>query len=69
MSTFHLLVYRSQWRNSGGGWQSAPLTHREISADLPGKEREGKRENGEEKKENKKKGKWKIENGRGKVTK
>ena len=53
------------------GGHSAPLTlltsYREISADLPGKEREGKKECGEQKGKIKK-GRWKIEN-REKVTK
>ena len=56
----------------GGGavWQSAPETSdRGISADLSGKGREGKKENGVEKKENRERegGKMKME--WGKVTK
>ena len=58
-----------QWRNSRGGGQgergqSAPQTHREISADVLGKERQGKgkwrRKEGKSKK-----GRWKIENENG----
>ena len=59
-----------QWRNSRGegtGGHSAPQHfHREISADLPGKERQGKRGQWRRKEGKSKKGRWKIENGRGK---
>ena len=61
-----------QWRNSweGAGGRVPPdISPREITGDLPGKKRQGKKGNGEEKKENRKKegGKLKMEGG--KVTK
>ena len=53
-----------QWRNRGGGGRVPPETSdREISADLPGKNRQGKKEKGW-KKGKLQKGRWKIENGR-----
>ena len=46
----------------GGRGRVPPETsHREISGDLPGKEMEGKKENGEEKKENRKRGRLQNE--------
>ena len=48
---------KKQWRNSqslAGAGCPPDISHWEISGDLLGKEREGKRENGEEKKENQK---------------
>ena len=56
--------WRHQWRNSwgdGGGAERPDPSYREISADLPGKETQGKKENGEEEEENLKRegGKWK----------
>ena len=52
----------------GGRGKNTPDTsHREISGDLPGKEKQGKkRGNGEEKKENRKRedGKLKMEGGK-----
>ena len=58
----------AQWANSNGvitgGGQSAPYTsQREISADLPGIERQGKKRNRAEKNEDRKSGnrKWKGE--------
>ena len=46
---------KKQWHNSWGGGDAGgqpDTSEQEISADLLGKERQGKRENGEEKKEN-----------------
>ena len=55
-----------QWRNR---WRQCPPTFFTGKFyDLPGKKGQGRKGNGEEKKENLK-GKWKIENGRGKVWK
>ena len=68
-----LRIEPSQWRNRGGGGgvrQSAPpeTSHREISADLLGKKRQGKNvKGGEEKKENCKREGGKIKNGREKL--
>ena len=49
-------LYANQWRNRWGvrGRAECPpeTSDWEISADLPGKERQGKKENGAEKKEN-----------------
>ena len=57
-----------QWHNSRGGRVPPNTSRREISADLPGKERQGNMEKKrKEKKENKKRegGKLKIEGGKG----
>ena len=57
-------MLKSQWRNRRGGGRGQgaeypPKTSdQEISADLPGKERQEKSENGAKKR------RWKIENGR-----
>ena len=60
-----------QWRNSrGAGGRVRPdIFHLEICADLPGKERQQKKENGEEKKENKRREGGKLKMERRKVTK
>ena len=51
-----------QWRNSRGRVPPPRTSHREISADLPGKERQGKME---KKGRKSKKGRWITENWRG----
>ena len=50
----------------GGGGAECPsdTSHREISADLPGKERQGEKGNWGWKEGKLKKGRWKLENGR-----
>ena len=60
-----------QWRNSQGAGAVSPqeTSHREISADLLRKEREGKKVKWRRKEGKPKRGRWKIENGRRKVTK
>ena len=50
-----------------GGRVSPDTSHREISADLLGKERQGKKGNWRRKEGQSKKGRWKMEGG--KVTK
>ena len=64
------LPHTAQWRNSRGRGNVSPDTSdREISADLPEKEREGKKGKWRIKEGKSKRKRWKIENGRRKSEK
>ena len=64
------IVSLDQWHNRWGG-QGADCppdtSHWEISADLPGKKRQGEKGKLRKKEGKSKKGRWKIENERRKV--
>ena len=65
-SSQHRQIYLGQWRNKQVGEEGGTLppetSDREISVDLPGKERQGKMD--QERRKIKKMVRWKIENGR-----